>query len=293
MAVLSWEMLLTRLYSVLLYYHFAFLAVSVAMFGLTIGSLLAYGLKSDSLAEMDEHLASLAALTGFLMAAAMTTQIVLIPPPMVGLVQTAAFWIRIYILSSLPFIPAGIYISLMLTRFENPGKLYAADLVGAGLAAGTLPLILLRCGGPGAVFATAGLALAAACLHTREKQRRPFWIYATFGILFLGFGLLNPWFEESYWRGLLIDATGGIRLLGVIYSSVAFAISHPLIWGVHSVALRHPVVLFGLGVAGGVWGLAYWRTGSLRWTIIGHSCANLLGLSVPVLLNLYVPAGLR
>jgi CAAX protease family protein len=112
-------------------------------------------------------------------------------------------------------------------------------------------------------------------------------------LLWLGFGLVNPWFEESYWRGLLIDATRGIPLLGVIYSSVAFAVSHPLIWGVHSVALRHPVAVFGLGVAGAVWGLAYWRTGSLRWAIVGHSCANLLGLSVPVLLNLYVPAGLR
>src|SRR5882724_3921765 len=192
MAVLSWEVLLTRLYSVLLYYHFAFLAVSVAMFGLTIGSLLAYGLKSNSLAEMDTHLATLAAFTGFLMAAAMTIQIVLIPPPMIGLARTAAFWIRIYILSSLPFIPAGIYISLALTRFEKPGKLYAADLLGAGLAAGILPLILVWCGGPGAIFATASLALAAACLHAWGKKRLRFWSYTVSGVLFLGFGLLNP-----------------------------------------------------------------------------------------------------
>jgi len=26
-------------------------------------------------------------------------------------------------------------------------------------------------------------------------------------------GLVNPWFEESYWRGLLIDATGRWKLL--------------------------------------------------------------------------------
>lgn len=113
-------------------------------------------------------------------------------------------------------------------------------------------------------------------------------------LLWLGFGLVNPWFEESYWRGLLIDATGRRwKPLGVIYSSLVFAVSHPLIWGVHSIALRHPAAVVGLGLAGGVWGMAYWRTGSLRWTIVGHGCANLLGLSVPVLLNLYVPAGLR
>jgi membrane protease YdiL (CAAX protease family) len=112
--------------------------------------------------------------------------------------------------------------------------------------------------------------------------------------LWLGFGLLNPWLEEGYWRGLLIDATRDWPWgLGVAYSTALFALSHPLIWGVHSAALRHPAVLVGLGLAGGVWGMAYWRTGSLRWTIAGHACANLFGLSVPVLLNLHVPGGLR
>lgn len=109
----------------------------------------------------------------------------------------------------------------------------------------------------------------------------------------LVFGLVNPWFEESYWRGLLIDATGRWKILGVVFSAVVFAVSHPLIWGVHSAALRHPAAAGGLAVAGLIWGLAYWRTGSLRFAIVGHACANLFGLSVPVLLNLHVPAGLQ
>jgi uncharacterized protein len=106
-------------------------------------------------------------------------------------------------------------------------------------------------------------------------------------------GLVNPWFEESYWRGALIDATGRWKLLGVVYSAATFALSHPLIWGVHSVALRRPAGMVGLAVAGTVWGVTYWRTGSLRWVIVGHACADLLGLSVPVLLNLYLPAWAR
>ena len=112
--------------------------------------------------------------------------------------------------------------------------------------------------------------------------------------LWLGFGLINPWFEETYWRGALIDATSRWAPgLGVAYSTVWFAVSHPLIWGVHSVALRNPAALAGLGVAGTVWGVAYYRTGSLRWTIAGHSLSNLLGLSVPVRLNVHVPAALK
>ncbi len=111
--------------------------------------------------------------------------------------------------------------------------------------------------------------------------------------LWLVFGLINPWFEEAYWRGVIIDAAGRWAFAGVLYSAAAFAVSHPLVWGVHSVALRHPAALVGLGLAGLVWALAYWRTGSLRWTVAGHAAANLLGLSVPVLLNLHSPAFLK
>jgi hypothetical protein len=37
MATLLLELSVTRLFSVLLYYHFAFLAISIAMFGLGVG----------------------------------------------------------------------------------------------------------------------------------------------------------------------------------------------------------------------------------------------------------------
>lgn len=111
--------------------------------------------------------------------------------------------------------------------------------------------------------------------------------------LWLLFALVNPWMEEGYWRGLLIDAAEGWKGLGVLYSSVVFALSHPLIWGVNSPATAHPAALIGVFVVGLVWGLAYWRTGSLRFNLIGHACADLFSLAVPVMLNLHVPAGLK
>lgn len=110
--------------------------------------------------------------------------------------------------------------------------------------------------------------------------------------LWLAFALINPWFEEGYWRGVLLDATerwGGI--LSVMYSAAWFAVSHPLIWGVHSVALRHWVILPVLALIGVVWAMAYRRSKSLRWPIAGHMCANLFGLAAPVLLNIHLPYG--
>ncbi|HJQ99196.1 MAG TPA: hypothetical protein VJ826_12865, partial [Candidatus Polarisedimenticolaceae bacterium] len=38
LSTLMYEILLTRIFSVTMYYHFAFVAVSVAMFGMTVGA---------------------------------------------------------------------------------------------------------------------------------------------------------------------------------------------------------------------------------------------------------------
>lgn len=109
--------------------------------------------------------------------------------------------------------------------------------------------------------------------------------------LWLAFALINPWFEEAYWRGLLMDSTESWGAwLSVAYSAAWFALSHPLIWGVHSTAMRQWPVVLALLFVGAAWALAYRRTHSLRWTIAGHMLANLLGVAVPVLLNMYNPA---
>ena len=109
-------------------------------------------------------------------------------------------------------------------------------------------------------------------------------------VAWLVFALVNSWFEESYWRGLLIDSTASWgKFASLLYSSLWFAASHPLIWGIHSLPLRKPEAVGALLFVGLAWGLAYQRTGSLRWCVAGHMLANLLGLGALVLLNLYDP----
>jgi hypothetical protein len=105
-------------------------------------------------------------------------------------------------------------------------------------------------------------------------------------VAWLVFALANPWFEESYWRGLLMDtAAAWGRWVAWLYPAAGFALSHPLVWGVHALPLRKPEALAALFAVGLVWGLAYQRTGSLRACTLGHMLANLFGLSVLVLLN--------
>lgn len=116
---------------------------------------------------------------------------------------------------------------------------------------------------------------------------------ASIFIFWLLFALINPWLEEGYWRGLLLDATQRWpSWLSVIYISGMYALSHPFIWGVHSLANRHYHVIVFTLVAGVVWAMICRRTKSLRWCIMSHFLVDIGNLAVPVFLNLYIPTGM-
>ena len=46
LSTLMYETLLTRIFSVTMWYHFAFVAISVALFGMTVGALIVYLMPS-------------------------------------------------------------------------------------------------------------------------------------------------------------------------------------------------------------------------------------------------------
>src|ERR1051326_892872 len=57
LATLMYEILLTRIFSVTLWYHFAFMVVSIAMFGMAVGAMRVYlDLKYDHAESLNYHL---------------------------------------------------------------------------------------------------------------------------------------------------------------------------------------------------------------------------------------------
>ena len=105
-------------------------------------------------------------------------------------------------------------------------------------------------------------------------------------------GLLNPFLEEWYWRGLLLDYTKEWKSwVSILLFSVLFSLNHLLGIGVTSIGCRHPVLIMNALVVGILYSWVYKKTKSLRWAIVGHALADLLGLSVAVFLNLWVPPG--
>jgi uncharacterized protein len=109
-------------------------------------------------------------------------------------------------------------------------------------------------------------------------------------LFWLMVGLLNPFFEEFFWRGLLLDYTKNWNSwISIIFFSLLFSSNHYFGIGVTSIGCRHPMLILNTFIIGLLYSWVYIKTKSLRWTIVGHSLADLFGLSIPVFLNLWIP----
>jgi len=163
LATLLLELALTRIFSVVLFYHFAFMAISVALFGLGAGALVSY-----YLARRNEDLWSL--LGGMSAVSAPLTMVVLmvvlrldVSIQVTG--ETAWKLAAAYFVSSLPFFSSGVVISMAVSAgIERVHRVYFFDLAGA--AAGCLLLVPLLnlLGGPNTVLAAAALYAVAGAV---------------------------------------------------------------------------------------------------------------------------------
>jgi predicted membrane-bound spermidine synthase len=129
------ELLLTRIFSATMWHHFAFLSVSVAMFGMTIGAMIVQYIKnyfsSENAKERMMNYSILFAVSIPLSFIAHLTIRVDFALNFMALFSTFFFFIVI----AIPFIISGIIVSLALTRYKaSVSKLYFWDLAGAALA---------------------------------------------------------------------------------------------------------------------------------------------------------------
>jgi hypothetical protein len=161
------ELALTRIFSVVFYYHFAFLAISIALFGLGAGGVFSYvvaGWKRPFFAK-------LGAVAAFNAALALAALVVVLE--LRGEMGYATLAL-VYFTSALPFFAAGATISLVIAEtIERVDRVYFADLAGA--AAGCLLLIPLldTLGGPNTVIAAALIyALSALVWFSMAASRR-------------------------------------------------------------------------------------------------------------------------
>ena len=169
-AILMIELALTRIFSVTMYYHFAFLAISIALFGFSASGVYVYVMRRT----FDRRsTASLLTLHSLLFAAATVLALAALVRIRVGLNyshENLIKMIAIYTLAALPFFSGGAVISLAITRLRKQvNVVYGADLIGAAVGCLLLLPLLNRFGAPGVVLLAAVLGGAAALLFSPAR----------------------------------------------------------------------------------------------------------------------------
>lgn len=170
LSVLMLELAVTRIFSATMYYHYAFMAISVALFGSGASGVFIYLLR-PRISEAPLWMSASAALFG--LSTVMALYVILTSP--ISLSADPENYYRlaqIYVATSLPFFFAGCAVTVAITVFAKEiSRLYLYDLAGA--AAGCLLLIpvLNRIGGINTVLLVASLAGAAAVVLGASRNR--------------------------------------------------------------------------------------------------------------------------
>jgi hypothetical protein len=204
LATLMYEIGLTRIFSVTMWYHFAFVAISVALFGMTVGALVVY-LLPHRFQDVDlrRHLWRYSLLFSLSIVVCFVTQLAM---PFLPRGSLAAWWSVIVtcIVISVPFVFSGVVVCLALTRFpQRVNRLYAADLTGAALGCVLLVVVLSTIDGPSAIVLVGAVAgLGALVFASDAGSRRGMWVAVVTVALLGGFAFLNAW-EHSRGNPLL------------------------------------------------------------------------------------------
>src|SRR2546423_13681660 len=129
------EIALTRLFSVVLFYHFAFLAISIALLGLGAGGVFAFvrreRLRNIETAVLGARVTALSAL-----AILLALEVVLHTPVSLDLGGGNFFRLTvIYLFAAVPFFFIGLLFSTVFAREPHRiGNFYGADLLGGAAA---------------------------------------------------------------------------------------------------------------------------------------------------------------
>ena len=167
------ELALTRLFSVVLFYHFAFLAISIALLGLGSGGVFAY-LRKHWLAGFE---------TRSLLSALCVANALAVPAVLeiclhlgVSLELSRVNFVRltaIYLVSAVPFFITGVEFSVLFAReAEHIPWLYGADLAGGALACLLVVPLLNWLGGPNTVLFAGAMAAGAGAVWAASPGTR-------------------------------------------------------------------------------------------------------------------------
>ncbi len=172
LCTLMYEILLTRIFSVTVWYHFAFMAISVAIFGMSAGAVVVYLFPRLFRREHKNLHLTISSLLFSLSIPASFFVLLNLPSLKDQIFLAPGALVLTYTLTAIPFFFGGICVCIALTMFpRNVSKLYAADLIGSALGCVVLIQIVSATDAPTAVIITAFLACVGSFCFAVETRK--------------------------------------------------------------------------------------------------------------------------
>ena len=284
--MLMQQVIHTRILSVVTWYYFAFLLISLAMFGLSAGAVWVHRraatYTTDTLGDDLAHFANAAAATTLF---ALFIEITFINSP--------GFSLRLAFLAlslTLPFFFSGIAVCLFLTRSPFPvSRVYGVDMGGAAVGClGALGLLNSVSGPAALLWSAVLLSLAGVafsfCASGREQRRRPFSEILTPWVLLPLLGTLATVASAMPWTVPILfpkghpESSRGLKLFEDWNSLSRIAVYDygtrtPLLWGPATDAPLDKAVRHRLTQIDGLAGtFAYERSDDLSF--LGYDVTN-------------------
>lgn len=207
MATLVWEVLLTRIFSATMYYHFVFISISLAMLGFGCSGVFVF--LFPRLFSRERCAAQLAVFSGLFAAAIVGAILVYLQIEVPMQPSKKAFLILTGILFCifLPYLFSGFTITLALKHYARKvSTLYCFDLVGAGLGCVAVIGLLFVYDGLSLVFLTAGIAALGSVVFSTGGLPRMYRTVSLFCLLLL----MSAFLVNSYgYRFLRVTSVQG------------------------------------------------------------------------------------
>jgi predicted membrane-bound spermidine synthase len=166
LSIILFELALTRIFSIVLWYDYAFMAISIAFFGLGIGSFVIHiqkdkfnSLKKKS--TIDSQFTFSSRIIRYALAYGISVPVFIL---LIGYIPSDTSYIYLfYLISSIPFFFAGAGMALIfLAMSEKISKLYFVDLIGAALATIILDPIMQSLGAGSTLLLTSVVVVGAS-----------------------------------------------------------------------------------------------------------------------------------